>query len=67
MKNILLPTDFSDNSWNAIQYAVELFKDESIVLTQAIQDVKDIEKIFADFTKTFNVPASRTNNKIFNC
>jgi nucleotide-binding universal stress UspA family protein len=28
MKNILLPTDFSDNSWNAIQYAVELFKDE---------------------------------------
>jgi nucleotide-binding universal stress UspA family protein len=28
MKNILLPTDFSDNSWNAIQYAVELFKDK---------------------------------------
>jgi nucleotide-binding universal stress UspA family protein len=28
MKNILLPTDFSDNSWNAIQYAVELFRDE---------------------------------------
>ena len=44
---------------------VELFKDESIVLTQAIQDVKDIEKIFADFTKTFSVPASRINNKVF--
>lgn len=28
MKNILLPTDFSDNSWNAIQYAIELFKDQ---------------------------------------
>ncbi|MDP2088565.1 MAG: universal stress protein [Flavobacteriaceae bacterium] len=28
MKNILLPTDFSENSWNAIQYAMELFKDE---------------------------------------
>ncbi|WP_405208043.1 universal stress protein [Aquimarina sp. LLG6339-5] len=28
MKNILLPTDFSDNSWNAIDYATELFKDE---------------------------------------
>jgi len=27
MKNILLPTDFSDNSWNAIKYAVELYKD----------------------------------------
>lgn len=28
MKNILLPTDFSDNSWNAISYASQLFKDE---------------------------------------
>lgn len=29
MKNILLPTDFSDNSWNAIKYAIQLFKDET--------------------------------------
>lgn len=29
MKKILLPTDFSDNSWNAISYALELFKNES--------------------------------------
>lgn len=28
MKSILLPTDFSNNSINAIHYAVELFKDE---------------------------------------
>ncbi len=28
MKNILLPTDFSDNSWNAIKYAVQLYKNE---------------------------------------
>ncbi len=28
MKNILLPTDFSENAWNAIRYAMELFKDE---------------------------------------
>lgn len=28
MKKILLPTDFSDNSWNAIKYALQLFKDE---------------------------------------
>ncbi|MGB5228305.1 MAG: universal stress protein [Eudoraea sp.] len=26
--NILLPTDFSKNSWNAISYAMELFKNE---------------------------------------
>lgn len=29
MKNVLLPTDFSENSWNAIQYTLELFKDEA--------------------------------------
>ena len=27
MKNILLPTDFSDNSWNAIAYALNFFED----------------------------------------
>ncbi|WP_025743255.1 universal stress protein [Aquimarina pacifica] len=26
MKNILLPTDFSENSWNAILYAISFFK-----------------------------------------
>lgn len=44
---------------------VELFKDESIVLTQSIQDIKDIQKVFVPFTQTFNVPASKQNNKIF--
>jgi nucleotide-binding universal stress UspA family protein len=29
MKNILLPTDFSGNAWNAITYAIELYKDEA--------------------------------------
>lgn len=28
MKKILLPTDFSKNSWNAISYALQLFKDD---------------------------------------
>lgn len=28
MKNILLPTDFSDNAFNAIEYAVQLFEGE---------------------------------------
>lgn len=28
MKKILLPTDFSKNAWNAIKYAVQLFKNE---------------------------------------
>ncbi|SEQ35247.1 Nucleotide-binding universal stress protein, UspA family [Hyunsoonleella jejuensis] len=29
MKKILLPTDFSDNSWCAITYALQLFKNET--------------------------------------
>ncbi|WP_158849162.1 universal stress protein [Algibacter sp. L1A34] len=29
MKNILLPTDFSKNSWNAIKYAVAFFEKET--------------------------------------
>ncbi|WP_299124350.1 universal stress protein [uncultured Winogradskyella sp.] len=31
MKHILLPTDFSENSWNAITYAIKLFKNEKCV------------------------------------
>jgi nucleotide-binding universal stress UspA family protein len=29
MKTILIPTDFSDNAWHAISYAMNFFKDES--------------------------------------
>ena len=29
MKNILLPTDFSENSWNAIVYALHFFENEA--------------------------------------
>lgn len=31
MRPILLPTDFSDNSWNAISYAVELFIEDGAI------------------------------------
>jgi nucleotide-binding universal stress UspA family protein len=31
MNNILIPTDFSENAWNAIEYAIELFKREDCV------------------------------------
>ncbi|TCK64815.1 nucleotide-binding universal stress UspA family protein [Winogradskyella wandonensis] len=30
-RRILLPTDFSDNSWSAIVYALKLFKDEECI------------------------------------
>ena len=44
---------------------LDMFKDESVSITQSIQNVKDIAKVFTDFSKTFSVPASKTNNKIF--
>lgn len=44
---------------------VDLFDDESVSITQTIQNVKDIAKVFTTFTKTFNVPASKINNRIF--
>ena len=44
---------------------VDLFKDESVQLTQTIKNVKDLKKIFTEFTQTFSVPASSVNNKIF--
>lgn len=44
---------------------LELFKDETVSITQSIQNIKDISKIFTEFTQSFTVPASPTNNKIF--
>ena len=44
---------------------VDLMEENLIELTQVIQDARDIEKIFTDYSRTFNLPASKTNNKIF--
>ena len=44
---------------------VDLFQDESISITDSVQNVSDISKLFTPFTKQFNLPASQTNNKLF--
>lgn len=44
---------------------LELFKDESVSITDTIQNVKDPSKIFAPFSQQFSVPASKHNNKFF--
>jgi hypothetical protein len=44
---------------------LDLFQDESIELNRSVQDIKDISKIYTDFTQSFTVPASKNNNKIF--
>ena len=56
----------SDYDLNVTTYQrVDLFKDETVSMTQSIQNVKDIDKIFTEFTKTFTIPASPINNKLF--
>ena len=44
---------------------LDLFDDENIDYTSKIQDVRDIKMVFSDFTQTFTVPASDTNNQVF--
>jgi len=44
---------------------VEFFDFESIELVQVKQDVRDISKVFTEFSRTFTIPASKKNNQIF--
>ncbi len=42
-----------------------MFNDESVSITDTIQNVKKIDKIFTAFSRTFSLPATKINNKIF--
>ncbi len=43
----------------------DLFQEESIEINLSTQNIKDISKVFGDFTQSFTIPASSANNKIF--
>ena len=43
---------------------VDLFDFEDINITNSIKDIKDIGKVFTDYSQEFTIPASRANNKI---
>ena len=50
----------------AITYQrLDLFEEQSINITNSLQDIKDIAKVFTDYTQQFNIPASKPNNKVF--
>ena len=51
-----------DNEGNYQQ--AEMFSDETITVTSKLQDVRDISKVFTDFSQPFTIPASKENNKI---
>jgi len=44
---------------------VTLFKDESVTVTDTIKNVKDVSKVFTQFSRSFSVPADKENNKVF--
>lgn len=44
---------------------VDMFKDESVAITDTIKNIKDISKVFTTFSQQFSLPASKTNNKLF--
>ena len=44
---------------------VDLFKDESVTITDTIVNAKDVAKVFTAFSQQFSLPASSTNNLIF--
>lgn len=65
MKTILLPTDFSSNSWNAIWYAIEFFKDTKctfyLLHVNRVSDLVAIDRPYIIdqnvIEKTFTKPA----------
>ena len=58
-------SNVNQNSTLANYQRVDLFKDETVSISLSIQDVKTPDKIFTEFTKTFTIPASKTNNLLF--
>lgn len=56
---------YIQNADTLVYDRVDLFDDEKISVTSSIQNVNDISKTFTDYSQTFSVPASKTNNKIF--
>lgn len=44
---------------------LDTFKDEDINIKLNIQNVKDIGKLFTDYTQNFSVPASKSNSAAF--
>lgn len=44
---------------------LDLFNDETISVTSKQQDIQDISKVFTDFSQSFSVPSTPSNDAIF--
>tara|TARA_R110001632_G_scaffold56504_1_gene138330 strand:+ start:217 stop:2637 length:2421 start_codon:yes stop_codon:yes gene_type:complete len=71
-QTILLDVPISEFGANTNSYSIlqnqellDTFKDETISLTQTVKDIKDVDKIKTSFSKSFTLPASKINNRVF--
>lgn len=62
---IYIQPQLTDDNTEQDFVRLDLMEEGLITLNQKIKDSKEIDKIFTDFSQTFNLPASKTNNKIF--
>lgn len=44
---------------------IDLFDNETIQINQSVKDIKDLSKVFNDYSNSITVPASPKNNQIF--
>jgi len=54
-----------DSEGEIKDFRLDLYKDESIEITSSIKQAKDIGTIYSDYSQSFTLPASSTNNKVF--
>lgn len=45
--------------------ALDMFQDETIVLTRKVKDLQDLKAVTSDYTQSFDLPATDRNNKAF--
>ena len=44
---------------------VDMFEEISVTITDSIKNVRNVDKVFTEYSQTFSLPASKTNNKVF--
>ncbi len=44
---------------------IDLFEDEKISINLSVKNISDLSKVLTDFTQSFNVPATKNNNSVF--
>ena len=44
---------------------LDMFADEGISIKSVVKDMNDPKKLFTDFSRSFTLPASKQNNKVF--